>query len=222
MARNAYKHLGGTMLERIEMCVDRSAGPDGCHPWVGGTSHGKPVISFGRRNYSPRRVLFEQAHGLTLRFELRVNSHCDNQFCCNVKHLWGGEPELRLHCLLDKSGGPDACWPYLGALDAKGYGRLGVLRGERYFAHRLAYHYATGEVFEDEEVIMHACDNPPCCNPKHLSRGTHADNHHDMLAKGRSGWQKAKAAGLPWPPPKVAVGQSESVDLSNASRGDSK
>lgn len=32
---------------------------------------------------------------------------------------------------------------------------------------------------------MHSCDRRICCNPKHLSLGTHADNMADMKAKGR-------------------------------------
>ena len=32
---------------------------------------------------------------------------------------------------------------------------------------------------------MHSCDNPICCNPKHLSKGTHKDNSDDKVRKNR-------------------------------------
>ncbi len=34
--------------------------------------------------------------------------------------------------------------------------------------------------------VRHTCDNPPCINPLHLVRGTHAENMADMKAKGRA------------------------------------
>lgn len=34
-------------------------------------------------------------------------------------------------------------------------------------------------------IVMHTCDNPPCCNPSHLVLGTQAENLADMRAKGR-------------------------------------
>lgn len=81
----------------------------------------------------------------------------------------------------DRSGGPDACWPWL---DSSGdYGTTGwgwVVTG----AHRVAYALAKGSI-QAGQVVRHACDNPPCVNPAHLSVGTIADNNRDMHKQGR-------------------------------------
>lgn len=33
--------------------------------------------------------------------------------------------------------------------------------------------------------LRHSCDNPPCCNPKHLIVGTQAENTQDKIDRGR-------------------------------------
>lgn len=35
------------------------------------------------------------------------------------------------------------------------------------------------------KLALHTCDNPPCCNPRHLYEGDHQDNHNDMDRRGR-------------------------------------
>jgi hypothetical protein len=79
--------------------------------------------------------------------------------------------------------GLNECWNWIGG-KTKGYGAFRV--GSRvYRAHRISYHLAYGEC-PDDLMIMHACDNPRCVNPSHLTLGTCADNLHDMVVKGRS------------------------------------
>ena len=39
---------------------------------------------------------------------------------------------------------------------------------------------------------MHTCDNPACCNPKHLVLGTQNENILDMTNKRRGVYQKGE------------------------------
>ena len=78
--------------------------------------------------------------------------------------------------------GPDDCWPWVGYAE-EGYGRHhfdGQMRG----AHELALTLTTGEVRSPDLVTCHSCDNPPCCNPKHLRFDTRASNVYDMDSRG--------------------------------------
>jgi hypothetical protein len=93
---------------------------------------------------------------------------------------------------VDTSGGPDACWPWMGGRKAKGYGNFFLRReqadtGTRMVfvnAHKFAYLEKNGAI-PDGLVVRHTCDNPPCCNPKHLIPGTPRQNTADGIGKGR-------------------------------------
>lgn len=91
----------------------------------------------------------------------------------------------RLAARTDRSAGPDGCWPWLGILNNKGYGRI-YDRGRQELAHRAAYRDAVGPISGGLNVL-HRCGNPPCVNPRHFFLGTKADNSRDMVAKGRHG-----------------------------------
>jgi hypothetical protein len=51
-------------------------------------------------------------------------------------------------------------------------------------AHRVALSLMDGD-WDSSLNVCHTCDNPPCCNPRHLWRGTNLANTADMIAKGR-------------------------------------
>lgn len=84
------------------------------------------------------------------------------------------------------------CWPWKGYLSS-GYGRLDIDGVKGVYAHRAAYIAANpgcGLSLKDdgskEQCVLHKCDNPACCNPRHLFLGSHQDNMDDKVAKGRS------------------------------------
>lgn len=77
----------------------------------------------------------------------------------------------------------DQCWEYAGHRHRQGYGYR-RWRGKRTLAHRLAWQLTHGAIPEGLDVL-HRCDNPPCCNPKHLFLGTQLDNIKDMTTKNR-------------------------------------
>ena len=95
---------------------------------------------------------------------------------------WTEKTVDRFWSYVDRSGGPDACWPWTGARQHPGYGKLRVSK-RSLFAHRIAVFLAAGAW--PGPVVMHTCDNPPCCNPAHLRSATQAENMADCKAKGR-------------------------------------
>jgi len=86
---------------------------------------------------------------------------------------------------VDKRG-PDDCWLWTAAVNEHGYGVMrpqGQRSGPTVKAHRVSLMLAGVNV--EGLLIRHACDNPPCVNPTHLSVGTHADNSADMVSRER-------------------------------------
>lgn len=101
-----------------------------------------------------------------------------------VRNRWIPAEE-RFWGRVDRSAGPDGCWPWIGARDKDQYGAFGANAGRfkaHAFAWRSTYH---GPLHPDRSIFRHSCDNPPCCNPTHLYPGTHLENKADSVARGR-------------------------------------
>lgn len=78
--------------------------------------------------------------------------------------------------------GPDECWEWQGNRMVNGYGRL-KRNGHQVGAHRIALEMDLGRI-EPGLKALHRCNNPACCNPKHLYQGTTSDNLMDAWRAG--------------------------------------
>jgi len=156
-----------------------------------------------------------QIHNGPIPEGMDVCHKCDNPSCVNPRHLFvaprwknvrdmiakgrqSGGPnwqppkhvprkpcrtaEMRLWEKIDKRG-PDECWEWLGAKLSFGHGQFRY-NGKTELAHRVVYRLTRGEI-PPGKCVLHTCDNPGCCNPRHLWLGDRTDNNRDMWAKGR-------------------------------------
>lgn len=80
------------------------------------------------------------------------------------------------------------CWGWSGALSKEWQYAMIYYGPEKptMKAHRLSWMLHFGEIPEGK-LVCHKCDNPRCCNPKHLFLGTYLDNNRDMVKKLRHG-----------------------------------
>lgn len=119
-------------------------------------------------------------YGMCRKHATRVQRHGD----ATVTYSFDDEAEcVRFILSMIAVRATDQCWEYQGAKHTNGYGRHSNL-----YAHRVSYAYwhpNTGAI-GDGLMVRHSCDNPPCCNPHHLSLGTALDNNRDMHERGRA------------------------------------
>ena len=109
----------------------------------------------------------------------------------NLFESTGGREVIlaRMLAKLEIGSGPDDCWVWQGATSGlKKYGRLKV-GGRLYLPHRLMA-FLAGMVDSPTEpqraaCVLHRCDNPKCCSPRHLWVGSLSDNMLDCASKGR-------------------------------------
>ena len=99
-------------------------------------------------------------------------------------HNIGSEKDIIIK--IDENG----CWNCISHfLDRGGYAKVNV-DGKKIRLHKKVLEIKIGRALNEDEVCRHMCDNPQCCNPKHLIEGSHQDNYDDMVSRGRAFWQK--------------------------------
>lgn len=84
----------------------------------------------------------------------------------------------------------DECWPWMAlSKNHFGYGVMNIwvtpTKRQNVTASRISCFLAHGEPPQPRERALHSCDNPPCCNPKHLRWGSQKDNVADAIKRGR-------------------------------------
>jgi HNH endonuclease len=84
---------------------------------------------------------------------------------------------------------PSKCWEWTLCRTDRGYGKFSI-KGKNHRAHRVAWALWHGREVPDDLLVLHSCDNPPCCNPYHLRLGTNADNARDAAERQR--WRPVK------------------------------
>lgn len=72
--------------------------------------------------------------------------------------------ETKFWAKVDKSGGEEACWPWLGYCHPRGYGQCCYM-GKQGYAYRVAWELTHGPT---TTPLGHTCHNNACCNPVHM------------------------------------------------------
>ena len=96
----------------------------------------------------------------------------------NVKQFWEN---------IDMTGDENSCWNWTRAKQYSGYGRVNFNLGDGakvHGAHRVSFILSGGNITPDKPHVLHSCDNKSCCNPKHLSCGSHSENIKQAHARG--------------------------------------
>lgn len=110
--------------------------------------------------------------------------------------------------------GDDDCWNWTGCQIRDAYGQIRY-QGRKWYTHRLAYTLTHGAI-PDGLVVRHRCDNPLCCNPRHLELGSQADNNRDRDERGRHVSLSGEASASS----KLSESQVKEIYLSSGSEKD--
>jgi hypothetical protein len=90
--------------------------------------------------------------------------------------------KARFWSKVDQSGGLEACWPWTASRRGNEYGSFWI-NGQTYKTNRVVWMLEQGETPTDK-MVLHSCNNPLCCNPKHLYLGNNSNNVRDAQRAG--------------------------------------
>lgn len=98
-------------------------------------------------------------------------------------------------------GDEQVCWEWQASFRKDGYGQIWSdpdpvsKKKSLLSSHRVAWEIYHDTPVPEGMVLLHSCDNPKCCNPRHLTASTQAANMRDMRRKGRDSGSKTRFRG---------------------------
>jgi hypothetical protein len=152
-----------------------------------------PSFRINGKQYSVVRLFLDvfRPNELPLFSRPEIGRTCGNSFCVNPEHLFYKSVWHRFWEKVDKENSEKyydgtRCWEWKNAIDGGGYGVLMINHSPytREKAHRFSWLIHNGVIPKDM-YVLHACDNPPCVNPKHLFLGSNLINMQDKVRKER-------------------------------------
>jgi hypothetical protein len=153
----------------------------------------------------------EQLRQQRERYRIRKEKRANNQKINNAGRP-ANTPEVLWSKIDVKT--EDECWNWKGYKNEDGYGRTWI-NDCGYYAHRVIYDLVYPNIItlsapkntDETGFILHTCDNPSCCNPKHLWVGNCSENIADKVKKGRS----ADFSGDKGPNCKLSMEQAQEI-----------
>lgn len=84
----------------------------------------------------------------------------------------------------------NSCWNWNKSCSSSGYGQF--TKNKIYYnTHRYVYEILNGQIDSNSD-IRHLCNNRKCCNPEHLTIGTHKENYYDSVEEHNLAMKKRR------------------------------